>query len=870
MANTTLSNSLISSKWDTDVGLGYQPLTKKHVLTLRDGTPISLELPFETFELKSNGKPHYNNSERAGMVQEAFRRQYEMSFGEIMQGTLAHIAGGASLGTSDEMAGFVEGFLSGPEAVGSAIDRQRTVLQKLSLKYPYLAMGAATIGAVAPVILDVIFGSRGLLSVPAAGTVVSRAATTGIRDLLHPFRIATGSVARAPRQFEGVRNVTLSGLEGAAKGGVLAGAHEYGAAEGEPGERWRYVPESFKTGAALGGGFTAALMAGARVPEAWRAAKEFGVPTLLRRGTQAINRNVMDYAGRVHQALRSDALTPEGESVTLSPEAQTRFAQSLFSENIPPSVAFRAATDPDLGGGPWGSLVGPHTRPLLSESLGLNLRDPSTGMPIRDPHLPSLLQWGSQADRLAGGRLAGRLEARAMNEPDRIQAALRRQHGPFPFDQTKALGRAREDAREVWEVFYRDAYFNPKTGDINTVPLAGTKDVAGSGFIRMFQDDSELYKKIYKQAVKNRSTAIAHPSGGWPRHIDGVSQQLPSWEMFLAGERWIPTSTWGDHARILTVKGWNRVKNPDGSFLIDDGNFAISNKGKQVEVKTLHDMRIAFDDLIAAEAANPGRQAQLSSARNDFNVKFQKVAPDDMAKGDEAFSNQKGVELAGQSGLQARTGEYANPDTIRRTMEGLKSPIEKRMFLSGFAQKMKADGVTAEDILGGVTLRNNVRAIFPKGAAGDKSFGDFLAEVSASRRMAHTRADIGDPARGTMENIGQQFSSLMWTLFAKVPAYKFSAMFAGARDLTTIARNVEKGQNQIVGQEIARILSAETPEQFIIALRKLDAEYMRTLPKEALELRQIAALMEATLAKRERELGPEISRTARGLLDLAF
>ena len=489
-------------------------------------------------------------------------------------------------------------------------------------------------------------------------------------------------------------------------------------------------------------------------------------------------------------------------------------------------------------------------------------------MPIREPHLPSLLQWGSQADKLAGGQLAHRLDARAMNEADRIQAALRRQHGPFPFDQTKALGRAREDARDVWEVFYRDAYFNPETGAINTVPLAGTKDVAGSGFIRMFQDDPELYRQIYRQAVRNRSTAIAHPSGGWPRHIDGVSQQLPSWEMFLAGERWIPTSTWGDHARILATKGWSRVKNPDGTFLIDDGNFVIANRNKQVEVKTLHDMRIAFDDLVAVEAGNPGRQAQLSSARNDFNVKFQKVAPDDMAQGDRAFASQKDVELAGQAGLQARTAEYANPDTIRQSMEGLKSPIEKRMFLSGFAQKMKADGVTAEDILGDMQLRNNIRAIFPKGAVGDKKFGDFLAEVSASRRMAQTRADIGDPARGVMENIGQQFSSLMWTLFAKIPAYKFSAMFAGARDLTSIARNIEKGQNQIVGQEMAKILSAETPEQFVIALRKLDAEYRRTLPKEALELRQIAALMEAAIAEKEQELGPMPFILGRGLLDV--
>tara|TARA_R100000687_G_C6375097_1_gene129824 strand:- start:96 stop:698 length:603 start_codon:yes stop_codon:yes gene_type:complete len=200
-------------------------------------------------------------------------------------------------------------------------------------------------------------------------------------------------------------------------------------------------------------------------------------------------------------------------------------------------------------------------------------------------------------------------------------------------------------------------------------------------------------------------------------------------------------------------------------------------------------------------------------------------------------------------------------------MEGLTSPIEKRMFLSGFAQDLKAQGITAEQILSISANRNKMRAIFPKGKVGDESFGRFVAEVSASRRMEHTRADIGDPARGRLENAGQQFSSLMWTMFAKIPAYKFSAMFAGARDLTTIARNVEKGQNQIVGQEIAKILSAESPAELAVALRKLDAEYRRTLPKDAEQLRKIAALLMAATAANEPNLPQVGINFAEGLLD---
>ena len=818
----TLAQSTQSPSWgDASLDKKKQREKVKYPITMRDGQVVELELwP----EVMSNA---YSADERAALIRESFKRQYKMSGAEMAAGLLAHVAQGGSLGTSDEMVGFLGGFLSGPEGVEKGIASQRAVLDKFALKYPYLTTGAQTVGAIIPVVLDTIFGTKGAASLPLAAKTISQATTSA----LHPLRMASSTIPRGT-------------VEGAAKAGVWSGAHEFGASEGSPRERMEHVPEAFNVGAAVGGPLTFSLMGASKLPDAWRATREFGTPTLTRRADQAINRNIKDFSGRLYQSL-----VPEGERATLSPKKQSEFADSLFSDASPPSVAFRALTDADSGGGPWGNLVGEHRRPLLAEGLGLNTLDPSSGMPVRDAHLPSLLQWGSRADRLAGGQLHGNLEARAMNEPDMLQAALRRQHGPFPFDQTKALNVAREDARDVWSAYYRDAYFNPDTGAINTVPMAGTKDVPGSGFIRMFQDDPVLYKSIYKQAAANRSTAIAHPSGDmhWPRHIDGINQQLPSWEMFIAGERWIPTSTWGTNSKALTSKGWERVKNTDGTFLIDDGSYVIANKNKQVEVKTLHDMRIAMDDLINS-STDAGRGAALTNARGVFNDKFQKVAPDAMAQGDLAFANQKGVESAGKAGLAAMKGENATPETIRNTMEGLESSIEKRMFLSGFAQKMKAEGMTAEEILSNPTTRTKMRAIFDKGGAGEEAFGRFLAEVSSIRRMDHTRADIGDPARGFIENAGQQFSSLMWTMFAKIPAYKFSAMFAGARDLTTIARNVEKGQNQIVGQEMARRLSAETPEQLVVALRKLDAEYRRTLPKDAAELRQIAALLRTAMS----------------------
>ena len=258
-------------------------------------------------------------------------------------------------------------------------------------------------------------------------------------------------------------------------------------------------------------------------------------------------------------------------------------------------------------------------------------------------------------------------------------------------------------------------------------------------------------------------------------------------------------------------------------------------------------MRIAFDDLI--DMSEGQRAGILKRLRGQFDRKLKTTAGDSMRLADESFSNQIGVEEAGQAGKRAFTGEYASEANIRAQYNQLETPVQKRMFLSGFAETLKSQGVTAEQILSDAVIRPKVRAIFPD----DDSFGRFLAEVAVSGRMAQTEAQLGRSALGA-EAMDTNLSAHMWSLFAKIPAYKFSAMFAGARDLTQIARNMMKRQNRVMASEAHRLLKAQSLEELDVVLRELDDEFRRTLPREATEIRQLAAAVRAALNPNELRL----------------
>jgi hypothetical protein len=81
---------------------------------------------------------------------------------------------------------------------------------------------------------------------------------------------------------------------------------------------------------------------------------------------------------------------------------------------------------------------------------------------------------------------------------------------------------------------------------------------------------------------------------------------------------------------------------------------------------------------------------------------------------------------------------------------------------------------------------------------------------------------------------------------------------------------MEKTQNKIVGREMLRILKSKTPEELASVLSELDAQYRRSLPKDAEQLRKISALLMSAVSVNQKDLYPAAIRglqaTGRGLL----
>jgi len=666
-----------------------------------------------------------------------------------------------------------------------------------------------------------------------------------VQNLKHPLRIGSPT-------FLG------GGLEAGAKAGTLSAAHQLGAGEGGLWERAKFMPEAFNKGAALGAGFNTGLLSLANAPAAYQGIKDWGQTTLARRPFDAIGGVTKDFTGAAYRLSR-------GKDNPLKGMSDAEVGGMMFSDAVPPSTAFSALTEAR----PWDTVGGRH-RPMLAEGLGLKTMQ--DGYPLRDPKLPGYLKWAGEADSTAGGALATEMREAGVEAPKHIRRGMERVFGPFPRNVDETIGALREDARDVWEGFYRDAYFTP-AGNPISVPLSGGRGTweergKATGFMKMFKDEA-IYRKIYEKAKAKRATNIAHKRPGtinnWDNYINGIDQHLPSWEMFLAGERYVPKSTWKDNAVIIKKAGWHRIKR-GGQYKQDNNMYIVKQNKKNVDVKTLHDMRIAFDDMIALEQ-EAGRKATLTDAREMFDLRIKAVAPEEFGLADEAFKTRIGMREAGEAGRVATSREYSTPESIRAEYEGLATTQQQRMYLSGLAERLRSEGTTAEQILSDPTTRGNIEALF----GGDEvKFGKFLQEVSSLSRSAEVRSAFGDPGIGGDPTIGQKFGGFMWTMFAKVPAYAFSKMFAGARDLTIVARNMEKSQNKIVGQEMTRLLSARSPEELVKVLRILDEEYRRTLPKDAAELRQIAALFMTAIAANERDLytgaASGIQAAGRGLL----
>ena len=758
-------------------------------VVLRDGRVIKLLLHPEV--IKAEGSP-FTDQQRSAITREALRRQYDMSWGEIAGGVAAHIASGGSLGTTDEIAGTIQGFMTGanPEAVEKGIAHQRGLLDMLSLKYPYLAIGAETVGAALPVVIDAIFNPlKGTLSAAAAANVakaatanrlgiasvepsaktlgqygaMQRAASnpsyvTGIQETLHPLRMASTTL---PKQT----------LESAAKGGLFGAGYGFGTGEGSVEERMPSAARSGNWGALLGGAAPPLIGGIAGVGNAWKSRRDIGKDTLAKRGQEMVLSAMQGSLGEI--ADQSKLLNARKAGETSAPSVG-KF--TLMDEPFHSDIWGTPLRISPTAGVPRGETnVAPNTNKMLFESLGRTTIDPNTGRAISEPVLPGLARWAMNEAPVRGGVTSGVLEARKAESALLGSQALRRgliDSPPIPFTGERALTKIESRNRPIWEEFYTNSYFDD-AGEVISVGLSGTSN--RPGFVGMFQNSPAL-KSAYNDAVTNRGNDIA--SGHWDETVHGVSQRLPTYDMFIKGQRYIPKSTWGDNASSLGERGWKLLKHTKGDkkgkLIVEKdsaGNLRYigENKNAAADIKTLHDIRQALDDNVTAAQKEGGTNYNtLTNLRASYDKKLKATAPESFGLADATFATHKGVEKASAFGRTALTSDITSPLQIKETYNSY-TPDQQRVFKSSLIEQIEAQNITPEQILSDGNLRRKIEPMFPD----TDTFGDVLAELHNLKRGNEMASAFSDPTVGK-SMAPKDFSGFLWRLFAKIPAYKFS------------------------------------------------------------------------------------------------
>ena len=860
-------------------------------VVLRDGRTIKLLLYPEVF--KAEGSP-FTDQQRSAITREALRRQYDMSWGEIAGGVAAHVASGGSLGTTDEIAGTIQGFMSGgdPEAVKKGVAYQRGLLDMLSLKYPYLAIGAETVGAALPVVIDAIVNpAKGLLSAAAAAHVakaalrnrlgvasvepsaktlgqygaMQRAASkpnyvTATQEIAHPLRM-------------GSKTLPLQTLESAGKGGALGAAYGLGVGEGSLEERMPSGIRSGNFGALLGGAAPPLIGGLAGIGNAWKSRGDIGPTTLAKRGQEMVLSAMQGSLGDIADQSRLLNARKAGETSAPSVGKFTLMDEPFYSDIWGTSMRL----SPTAGVPRGETNVAPNTNKMLFESLGRTTVDPNTGRSISESVLPGLARWAMGEAPVGGGVTAGRLGARKALSPELVSHSLRRgliDNPPIPFTGERALTKIESRSRPIWEEYYNTSYFDD-AGEVISVGLSGTRN--RPGFVEMFEDSPSL-KAAYKKAVHSRGDDIG--SRDWDRTVHGISQHLPTYEMFTKGQRYIPKSTWGDNASSLRERGWKLLKHGSGDkkgqLVVETdstGNkrYIGENKNAAADIKTLHDIRHALDTLVTeAKKAGGKEYGTLSTLRDTYDAKLKATAPDSFSLADAKFSTHKGVEKASEFGRTALTSDATSPIQVKEIYNSY-TPDQQRVFKSSLIEQIESQNITPEQILADNSIRRKIEPMFPD----TDTFGDVLAELHNLKRGNEMASAFADPTIGK-SMVPKDFDGYLWRLFAKIPAYKFSPEFAAARDMVELSRFVSKSNNRIVAEEMNRLLTVSEPAELSAVLKELHGTYHSRFPKDATVLLRLSNLIKATFTPqqpdsmpyKEKTLLPEgVSRKVEGLLD---
>lgn len=878
------------NKYDEEDDLSYLKQGKTKIeWPLSDGSVIDLWVHEDILtETNTSGSDYlYPREQRLEYVHEEIKKQYDQSIAETFMSGLRGLQSGATLYLDDEISGVTDALLTGETRpdIDANISQRRRELEWNAMHSPNaqvfgegagMMLGAFRPGAQTTAATK--YGSliaRGSPHASAARQALGKTLDKGFPVAAHSPKSFGSTMATtptggltpqtlSPRYERTLRELydpfkigSASGgmgiAEGAAKGGMWGAAIEAGRGEGD--ERLSNVGSGTIGGTVLGGAIPAATGMVTGIPSAWRTIKplwdkDASAQVLKDRAGMEIQRGAQDYI-RESAVLDDAASGITGRDKLLQREIGGEgYYGSIEDVVAPTGYSLQHARNPyDTSG---------LLTPPLATRTGSNVTLGDGKMPLWDHRFANLFNWASTVDdSLLSNSIRSEFGEVVDNFPVRVSAALKR-HMPSignkfrrDTDLEAGLTEIRERARKVWEPLYRSSYFK-SDGSPRLANLGGNYPFA----FKMAADPG-TYQKAVSHARQSRASDIANKQ--WDQTINGLNQQLPEYDMLIAGQRWVPKSTFRRHRQALEDNGWTlvREKTGKGSRIQEDEaglNYMVSNPNKPIDIKTVHDIKLSLNALAkkADAQGDSTRAGQLKMSADSWNNDLKTVAGKDFIEADARFANHANIEESGAFG-KGTPIRGTSPAVFARGFDQAASEQAKTQARIGVIEQIRQKEITPEDILTSPDMQANIRKLLGTHNT-EEQFEKLVGELA---EIAHTRktfSGFGDSFAGAGAEPAGKFQNIVWSAMAKIPAYKFSAPFALSRDVVQLSRNVASSNNQIVAKEILRLGRAKTPEDVAAALEDLSATYRKKLPKDSSDLANLAAAIRQMLAPQEQDM----------------
>ena len=798
-------------------------------------------------------------AEAAHFLTDQVRKQTKLPPGRIVKGFLDQMWQGATLSWSEEAGAYIAaipaylkgGIKSGAEDYEQAradyMKKTRADNELTQFLMPNLSATAQSIGMSIPI------GAAMVEPTPLGEAAVGAYGATraGLRAF-NPFAIA-GTTTSA------------TFTESILKAMVISGAASAGAAEGYWKDRLASVPAGMRDGMEWGliangalFGTIGAFKALMRIPGVRSKLRDVDFHKRLGKGfLEAIEKGDEAFKDKFNARSQEVLVTEFGlDTGKLMSGKYTHEEIVAHIDDSLKGLRERAAVESELT---LGELAGPRWK---AEQLQSMVDDPASALKVRE-----------------------QFDARELGEPARVSAALRE-------TQPSTLLPSATEAVNLRQSRVSGTRTDPISGEVYPVerpgllgaeplplkPTGGSQGVSGIYYQRGYTaNDIPLkgefmktfkgwdgWEKIYEKAQSLRNTRIYGPEKDSPAYTaNGLSNELPAWQDFLRGVRYIPKSTAKDHGtavnqqlnpktglwqeyKVKAHKGWEtrtrvvfddfkvieQQQHPETGKWSDvkagrkpkkgrktrqktvEGSWAVRLNKKSISFETLHDMRKGIDVRLGALEKSGDMTTHKAEAPYRTQLDTAIKRDPDMGVADNYFSAFKKMEAAAASGRTAWDKSLGDLKEHYNRM-GVE---QKRMFRTAMIQTAERKGFSSTQLSAPTGMISSeiaevpgkMRMLYPEGKAGDAMYQQAKEELRMSARMQETSDAIRAGSSHALVKREPQGWIKTLALMAKLPAYSFSMEFALGRDLIAKARKVDAAVNTGVARNLNRILATKS------------------------------------------------------------